>query len=145
MPYTTYNGPIGIQSEGALVLTADELSDDMLIVVVNAGPLLTVTTLGALKTYINGSSGLSNNGGLLVVSDTAGWPTTSGGAPGSLWSNGGVVSVVPGYTPVAGPAVFYGSITASQLLAFGAIGLPVTPPTPGSGQLWVLNDEVLVA
>lgn len=93
----------------------------------------------------DGAAVLFNNGGVLGVVPAAGYPTTSAGAPGSIWSNSGVVSVVAGGTPVLGAPVFFGSITPSALLALGALGLPTTAPTPGSLQLWVLNNEILVA
>lgn len=51
MTYQFFNGRIGIQSEGAIVLTSDELTDDMLVTVVSNSPQLTVTTLGALGSH----------------------------------------------------------------------------------------------
>lgn len=91
------------------------------------------------------ATGLYDNNGVLGVVDTAGWPATSAGAAGSVWSNGGAASVVPGGTLVPGAPVFFGSITAAQLLALGGLGLSTTSPTPGSLQLWLLNDEILIA
>ncbi len=145
MPYVAYNGPIGIQPEGAIILTADELTSDMLIAVVNPGAIITVTTLGALASFVNIGTGLINNGGVLTLVDDTGWPTDNGGVPGSLWSNGLAVSVVPGGTPIAQPAVFFGEITSTALLALGGLGLPTTSPAEGSSQLWNLGGEVLVA
>lgn len=50
-PYVHYNGPIGIQTVGAEVLT--QLTPDMLVYLVNDGPLLTVTTLGTLAAFLS--------------------------------------------------------------------------------------------
>lgn len=146
MPYTFYNGPIGIQTVGAIILTTDELTDDMLAVqVVNIGANLACTTLGAFKAYVNGGEGLFNDGGVLGVSDQTGWPTDASGAPGSVWTNGGVASVVPGGTPILAPPVIFGFISARGLLALGGLGLPITSPMTGSLQLWNLGGEILVA
>ena len=50
-PYLAYNGPIGIQTVGAEVLT--QLTPDMLVYLVNDGPLVTVTTLGTLASFLS--------------------------------------------------------------------------------------------
>lgn len=81
-----------------------------------------------------------NDGGWLVLLDTAGWPTSPAGLPaGAVWNNGGLVSIVPGVTPNPhAPALFFGLVTAAQLLATGGGNLPLANPGLGSGQLW--ND-----
>lgn len=94
------------------------------------------------------NSGLSDNGGVLnVLAPATGYPTsTSGLAAGSIWSNNGVVSVVPGVTPnPSAPAVYFGQITASQLLTLGGGNLPTTQPGISTGQLWNNGDEVCIA
>ena len=90
------------------------------------------------QVWISGFTGygLFNNGGVLCLSDATGWPVDSGGVPGSLWSNGGVVSVVPGGPTVSAPPVFFGDISSLELLTLGSAGLPTTEPTPSSLQLW---------
>jgi hypothetical protein len=108
-----------------------------------SGASVTVTIWFLIPAAAPGT-GLYNAGGLLGTTDQT-WPANSGGAPGSVYSNGGVASVVPGYSPISGAPVFFGQITSAQLLALGAATLPVTQPTPGSLQLWVLNNEILVA
>lgn len=146
MPYSFYNGPVGIQTVGAIVLSVGELTNDMLAVqIVTPGFQLSCTTLGELKAYINGSTGLYNDGGVLAIAGNPGWPTDSSGTPGSLWSNGGVVSVVPGGVPVPAPPVIFGFISAQALLELGGLGLPTTSPPMGSQQLWNLGGEVLIA
>jgi hypothetical protein len=89
---------------------------------------------------------LINDGGVLVLAGGVTMPPTSGGVAGSVWSNGGVVSVVPGVTPdPSAPPVFFGAITAAQLILLGGGNLPITQPTLGSGQLWNSGGEVQVA
>lgn len=90
---------------------------------------------------------LSNDGGWLVVSNAAGWPSSSVSLPaGSVWSNGALATVVPGVTPnPAAPPVFFGSITAAALLALGGGNLPLTNPGVGSGQLWNQGGVIAIA
>lgn len=89
---------------------------------------------------------LINDGGVLILAPTVTLPPTSGGLPGSVWSNGGVVSVVPGVTPdPSAPPVFFGDITAAQLIVLGGGNFPITQPTPGSLQFWNAGGEVQIA
>lgn len=81
---------------------------------------------------------LANNGGVVELTNGAGWPTSPTGLPaGYLWNNGGIISVVPGVVPdpFAAP-VFFGSITSGDLLALGGGNLPLTNPGTHSFQLW---------
>jgi hypothetical protein len=97
-------------------------------------------TGGAAETAV---SYLSDDGGVLIVANGAAYPNSPTGSPGSLWSNGGIVSIVPGFTPVSGqPNVYYGSITAQQLQTLGGAALPTSPGTTGSFQLWNNGNEV---
>jgi uncharacterized protein YmfQ (DUF2313 family) len=89
-----------------------------------------------------------NNGGVLALSGSPDYPiSTAGLAAGDLWSNGGVVSVMPGATPdPTAPPVFFSSLTPLELLALGGGNLPTTAPAPGSTQLWNSSgDEVWIA
>jgi hypothetical protein len=94
---------------------------------------------------VDQAAGLYNSGGVLCLIDDSDWPQTSGGAPGSLWSNGGVVSVVPGGSFALGASVFFRRISSDDLLVLGALVLPTSPPAPGTEQLWVVSGEVWVA
>jgi hypothetical protein len=88
-----------------------------------------------------------NDGGVLMLAAVvSGWPT-SPGPPGTLYSNGGVVSISPGFVATPGSPVFFGQITASQFLTIGGRQLPVTPPPSGSGRFWngYGGNEVWVA
>ena len=94
-----------------------------------------------------GPTGLVNNAGMLGITSATGWPTSATGlAAGALWDNAGVASVVPGMTPnpFAAP-VFFGLITASELLILGGGNLPLTNPGIGTGQLWNNGGFVWVA
>jgi hypothetical protein len=51
MPYSFYNGDIGIQTVGAEVLT--KLTPDMVVYIINDGPQVTVTTLGTLAAFLS--------------------------------------------------------------------------------------------
>jgi uncharacterized protein YmfQ (DUF2313 family) len=93
-------------------------------------------------------SGLLDDGGVLILATPpAGYPTSMGGlSPGALWSNGGVVSVVPGATPnPLAPPVIYSDTSAAALLALGGANLPLTAPPLNSSQLWNSGGEVWIA
>jgi hypothetical protein len=97
---------------------------------------------------VDTSTHLVNDGGVLIVTPgpTITYPLTSGGPAGSIWSNGGVVSVVPGITPdpLAPPVYFYDT-DAFSLQALGGGNLPIIAPTAGTQQLWNIGGEVWVA
>lgn len=136
-----------IQSEGAIVLTADELSDDMLIVqIVTPGAQLSCTTLGALKAYIRGATGLINNNGFLLLDGPQpGWPTSDAGLPpGSYFANGLFVNVTPGGIASGAPLIF-ADVTAGLLLSIGTGPLINSPQVPGSGQLFINGGYVCIA
>lgn len=94
------------------------------------------------------TSGLANDGGV-VISISNIWPTTAAGSPGTLWSNSGVLNIIPGYMPVT-PAIslVFATTSASTLLAANAAALPVStinPPPPNSGIIYVVGQELWVA
>lgn len=94
----------------------------------------------------NNPSGLLNFNGILQLVEPSGWPMTSAGlSANAVWDNSSLVSVVPGGSFSGGAPMFFGSITASQLLLFGAGSLPTTQPTIGSLQLWNNGGLVCVA
>ena len=86
---------------------------------------------------INTVSNLYNDAGVLGVLAAAAYPSAGSLPAGSIYSNGGLVGVVPSSAPIAGAPVFWGAITAAQLLTQGAAGLPWVAPITGSSQLWV--------
>jgi hypothetical protein len=93
-----------------------------------------------------GDTGLANDGGVLTLTRPAWSPTQAGLAPGAMWSNGGVCSVVPGVVPDPNAApVFFGEITEAGLLLLGGGNLPTSSPPVGSSQLWNSGGEVWVA
>lgn len=87
---------------------------------------------------------LVNNGQVLQMTAPVDYPSSPGGlAAGSVWYNGGTVGVVPGATPdPTAPPVYFGVITADELLALGGGNLPTTDPLV-LNQLW--NDGGVVA
>lgn len=91
------------------------------------------------------NSGLINDGGVLQLVDGFGYPTDPTSLPdGAVWNNGLAVGVVPGIIPdPLAPPVFFGFITAAQLLALGGGDLPLTQPS-GSSQLWNNGDEIAI-
>jgi hypothetical protein len=94
-----------------------------------------------------GPTGLINNGGMLGITTATGYPTSATGLPaGAVWDNGGVAAVIPGMAPdpYATP-LFYGLVTAAQLLTVGGGNLPLTNPGLGTGQLWNNGGFVWVA
>jgi hypothetical protein len=142
--YRSPTGIIGIQSTGAIVLSVDELEPGDLVVLVNRGPRLTCTTLAALAQYLAGGSGLVNDGGVLTTTSQQFPQTNSGLEPGAVWSNGGVINVVLGYTPIP-VATTFNEITVSALLTTGAIPLTTTAPPSGSGLLYIVGVEIWIA
>ena len=83
-------------------------------------------------------TGLGNDGGFVYALDPNVWPLSPAGLPGgAVYLNGTFVSVVPGGVPFPGtPAMYYGLITAGELLQFGGASLPFVGPAAGSGQLF---------
>lgn len=94
---------------------------------------------------VDEAAGLYNDGGVLNLVDDSAWPKDSSGAPGSFWSNGGVVSVVPGGAFALASPVFFGEISSDDLLDLGALGLATTQPATGTKQMWIISNEVWVA
>lgn len=90
---------------------------------------------------------LANDGGVLQLTDSTGWPTSPTGLPaGAVWSNGGTVAIIPGIVPnpFAAP-VYFGIITSAALLVLGGGNLPLSNPGVGSGQLWNAFGEIVIA
>lgn len=142
--YRSPTGLIGIQSTGAIILGVEDLDPGDLVVLVNRGPRLTVTTLQDLAQFIATLGGLINDGGVLTTTSSLFPISTAGLNPGQIWSNGGVLNVIPGYTPIPIPTLF-AQATVSSLLAFGAIPFTTAPPPEGSTYLYVVGVEIWVA
>lgn len=88
-----------------------------------------------------GPTNLISVAGVLTLIDATGWATSAAGLPpGALWSDSGVVTIVPGVTPnpFAAP-IFFGLITSATLKLLGGGNLPLGSVTSGSGQIW--NDS----
>jgi hypothetical protein len=115
---------------------------------VNAGVLPLPFQYTYTITIVNdlGNTGLTNVSGVLNVTLTAGWPTSSSGlAAGKVWNNGGVVTVVPGVTPnPAAPGLIFGVVTSAQMLSVGGGNLPLSDPH-NEFQLWNNSNVVNVS
>jgi hypothetical protein len=141
-------GPTGLQGSNFLLQIFP--SAQAIFVHSTAWAPITITIWFAGPPIIPTNIGLFNDGGLLVTTDLT-WPIDSAGSPGTVWSNGGgvgaagVCSLVPGGTPLPGPPVFFGQITSTQLLSLGGRTLLAATPTTGSLQLYVADDQILVA
>lgn len=85
-----------------------------------------------------------NDGGILQLTVPYDYPLSSTGlAAGSVWFNGGAVSVVPGITPnPLAPPVYFAGLTPPYLLALGGGNLPLADPV-NAGQLW--NNSGLIS
>jgi hypothetical protein len=93
----------------------------------------------------SGNTGLANSNGVLIATTNI-FPTDDASLPaGSIWSNGGVLNVVLGFMPGTPATLTFGQVTAAQLLAIGAFNITTVPPTPGSGQLYLVGAEIWVA
>ena len=101
------------------------------------------TATGQILFDINGyplfnQQTLWNDGGVLSlpshdIEAQFGYPTSPVGlSPGAIYSDGLAVAIVPGFTPVVGAAVYFGSISAGVLLALGGTGFPTSPGPTGS-------------
>lgn len=99
----------------------------------------------SLWVWQDGSNLYDNGGALAITVPPADYPTMPNGLPpGSVWLNDLEITVVPGITPdPTAPPVFFGSITAEELLQLGGGNLPLTNPGAGKLQLW--NDGGVVA
>jgi hypothetical protein len=152
----TYPISVACSGNGEIVITIT-LTNAAGIVPLSAQIFQAAAASGAISlpfqysfsvSIINGLTGLYNEGGVLCVFPATGYPIAGSLPGGSIYSNGGVVSVVPGGTHVAGSPIYFG-ITATALLALGGLGLPWTAPLVGSGQLWVpggaLGGDVWIA
>lgn len=110
------------------------------------GALTAIGLISPLPLWVweDGSNFYNNGGALAALSLPVGYPTSDAGLPvGAIWSNGLEISVVPGFVPnPAATAMFFGSITAAQLLALGGGNLPLNDPFVNN-QLW--NDGGVVA
>ncbi|MEK7916650.1 hypothetical protein AAB988_29400 [Burkholderia contaminans] len=85
-----------------------------------------------------------NDDGVLWMTSPLNYPTSPIGlAAGAVWYNGGTVSVIPGGSGTGAP-VYFGSITASALLALGGGGLPISNPGVHN-QLWNNGGLISIA
>lgn len=111
------------------------------------GPITAISEYGMLPLWAwEDGSNLYNNGGALAITiPPADYPTSPVGLPaGSVWNDGLEIAVVPGISPnPKAPPLFFGSITAEQLLQTGGGNLPLSNPGAGTLQLW--NDGGVVA
>jgi hypothetical protein len=90
---------------------------------------------------------LANDGGVLELpSPGFGYPTSPVGLPaGAVWSDGLVIEVVPGSFPPSGAQpIYYGSISATQLLDMGGGSLPLSDPHR-LNQLWNNGNVICVS
>lgn len=93
--------------------------------------------------------GLYNNGGMIGI-DAVGapyFPTSSAGlSPGAFYSNGGELSVVPGYTVTALAVPLTWPISAFYLATFGGgTSLAAVGGTPGDNTLWSNGGAVAIS
>lgn len=87
------------------------------------------------------SSSFLNDSGVLWMTAPLNYPTSPAGlTAGAVWYDGGVVAVVPGGSGGGSP-VYFGTITAAQLLSLGGGGLPTSNPN-NPNQLW--NNSGLI-
>lgn len=102
-----------------------------------------IWNVGGELQIVFGPTYLESDGGLLILQNGAGWPAGTT-VPGGFYSDGGIAAIQPGGTLVASPPVFFGQLTARQLLALGGNALPLTAPA-GSQQLYNGSNQVVIA
>lgn len=136
-----FQAPVGMPATlaPAAALATDNVSGAQ-------GTVLVTVVVPALA-FLPGPVDLWDDGGVLAAFASANFPSSAIGlVAGAIWSNAGVVSVVPGITPIPGqPPVFFSLITAPALLALGGGILPATNPGAGTGQLWNNGGVVSIA
>ena len=93
------------------------------------------------------SIGLANDGGVLMLLDATGYPTSFAGLlPGDLWNNGMTIGVAGVTTPnPAAPPLFFPGVSAASLLAIGGANLPLSFAGLATNQLWNNGGTVSVA
>jgi hypothetical protein len=86
------------------------------------------------------------NGRILSLTNPYGWPKAATGLqPGNVWANGYTVSAVAGAVPNPFlPGVFFGSISANELLLIGAGNFPLYDPQVVN-QLWLNGTVVYIS
>ena len=127
-------------SHGSLAITLGTLTLSATATVPPARHGSLAVTLGALTLSATATNpigvGLANDGQVLILTDSTGYPTNGSGAAGTVWNNGTWISVVPGITPnPSAPAVYFGIESAGGLLALGGGNLPLSDPL-NHNQLW---------
>jgi hypothetical protein len=111
-------------------------------------PVIPVPGPGAPITWTaNGT--LTAFGGYLGLSTLGAWSTSSAGLlPGALFAASmpapAYIYAVPGFGPVVKPPVFFNRISASALLALGAVGLPQADPHV-IDQIWISGGILCVS
>jgi hypothetical protein len=116
---------------------------------------LPVTDPGVLnQLWVNGAvvmastgnlTGLAAVGTAVTPTDETPWPTAPDGLPpGAIWLNGSFLNAVPGYAAAPTAPVFLGFLTGAELLAYGAVILPLADPGV-AGQLWFNGVMVCVS
>lgn len=85
--------------------------------------------------------------GVLQLQYGFGYPTSPDGLlPGDVWNNRLTVGVYPGSIPnPSAPPLYFGDISAMELLIVGGANLPTIPPVPDTLQIWNNNNLVCVA
>lgn len=89
--------------------------------------------------YVPPPAGLTNDGGALQITNFAGFKTSPAGLPGgAVYSSGGWAAIVPGGKADANAPLllYFGSVTAAQLLLINGADLPIVSGPRGSGLLW---------
>jgi hypothetical protein len=92
-------------------------------------------------------TGLGDDGGLVYALNPFEFPQSPFGLPGgAIYANGTFLSVVPGGVPFPGtPPMYYGYITAGELLQYGGASLSFVDPADGSGQLFINGGFIYIA
>lgn len=91
----------------------------------------------SIRNFDSTTAFFTENNGVLQISGVVNYQTSPIAlAPGAVWSNAGIVCIVPGVTPdPTAPPVFFGEITPAVLLLLGGGNLPLSNPN-NPYQIW---------
>jgi hypothetical protein len=129
IPVGAYNTPSQIA-----YISLDEwdaaISDAAIYAVIAQATAAGVIAWTSIRDFDSTGEFFTDNHGVLQISGTVNYPSSIVGLPpGAIWSNTGVLCVVPGITPnPAAPGVFLGLISPDVLLLLGGGNLPITNP-----------------
>ena len=138
---------IGLQALGAAALPSTAPPAGSLQIWVANGQFVCVAIPYVPVAPVVPLNNILNDGGVAYVSTPANWPTSPKGLqPGAFYLNGTTVCIVMPVSPnPAALPVYFGAISAADLLALGGANIPTTVPPAGSLQFYNSGGQLCIA